>query len=503
VHAAPRDPRIDHARKLLRECNFSEAIPAYEKLTKRFSDKAEIWVEYGCAAANALWLDVARRAWDKALELEANDTELLLQIGQHCQHFHMTDKAKASFERAMAVDSHGLSPRIALATLLEKSHRLAEARETVDACLAIDARDEQARFLSALLDRRENKLADAERKLRDLIASGPKHPFVQVASRHELAQVLDRTERFDEAIETLSEAKRLVAASKDISGMLQQYDIFESKYRKATQALPANILRTWSKEFPAKSRAAIPRLAFLGGHPRSGTTLLEQVMGAHPDVAALDEPFAFTLVVVQLFNSSPELSPARLNIIRRRYVEAMQKELGDEAQRKVFLDKNPLDTMKLRIRLRVFPELRVVTALRDPRDVVLSCYFQNIELNAFSANFLYLERTARHYANLMDVWLAVRKWEGLSFIESRYEDIVADVAKEGRRVSEFLGLDWKPEQEAFHQKSRAKAIRAPTYHDVRQPVYRRSVSKWRAYEKYLAPCQAILEPYCRAFGYEV
>lgn len=131
--------------------------------------------------------------------------------------------------------------------------------------------------------------------------------------------------------------------------------------------------------------------------------------------------------------------------------------------------------------------MRVVIALRDPRDVVISCYFQNIPLNAINANFLSLERTARHYANLMDVWLAVRQWEGFAWIETRYEETVADLAQEGRRVTEFLGLSWHPDQARFYEKSGKKQMYSPTYHDASQPVYARSVSRWRAYEKHLAP----------------
>ena len=85
--------------------------------------------------------------------------------------------------------------------------------------------------------------------------------------------------------------------------------------------------------------------------------------------------------------------------------------------------------------LKVFPELRVLIALRDPRDVVLSCYFQNIPLNATNVNFLSFERLAKHYADLMDIWLAVREWEGFAWLEVRYEDTVAHLEKEGRRVT--------------------------------------------------------------------
>jgi Flp pilus assembly protein TadD len=501
MNPAPAEKKLNEARQFLQEYNFSQAVPAYEKLTQQFPHKARIWFEYGCAAGGAGQLDLVERAWRKALELEPNNSELLLQMGHQYQVLRLPEKAGTSFERAAAADPRGINPRMALAILLEQNHRFAEAREAVVSCLAIDPRDDQARYFAALLDRRENKIEDAERGLRDLIASRPKHPYVLYASRYELAEVLNRTERFDEAMEMLAEAKRLVRAVGNTDAMLKEYDEEAGKYRRATQALPTNILRTWAKEFPERSREAIPKLAFLGGHPRSGTTLLEQILGAHPDVAALDEPKAFTMIAAGMFNSSPQLSPARLNIIRRRYVEAMHKEIGGGTEGKLILDKNPSPTLKLKIWLRVFPELRVIIALRDPRDVVISCYFQNIPINPFNANFLSLERAATHYANLMDVWLAVRQWEGFAWIETRYEDTVADLAQEGRRVTEFLGLSWHPEQARFHEKSNKKQMYSPTYHDASQPVYARSVSRWRAYEKYLAPVQPLLEPYCRALGY--
>jgi hypothetical protein len=242
-------------------------------------------------------------------------------------------------------------------------------------------------------------------------------------------------------------------------------------------------------------------LAFLGGHPRSGTTLLEQILGAHPRIAAFDEPRAFTRVVCKLYEASPRVSPPRLNVIRRRYLEAIERESGGNLQGRFLLDKNPSPTARLRIWLRVFPELRVLIALRDPRDVVMSCFFQNLPLNPFNANFLSLERTARHYADLMDVWLAVRKWDRLAWTETRYEDIVANFEKEGRRVTEFLGLEWDHAQAQFYEKSSKQQMYSPTYRDASQPVYTRSVARWRAYEKHLAPILPILEPYGRELGY--
>src|SRR6185437_2675781 len=106
---------------------------------------------------------------------------------------------------------------------------------------------------------------------------------------------------------------------------------------------------------------------------------------------------------------------------------------------------------------------------------------------------------AQHYSDVMEIWLAVRKWEGLtwSWMETRYEDIVADLQKEGQRVTQFLGLEWHESQARYHEKNREKPILSTNYSDVTKPVYTRSIGRWRAYEKYLAPVLPELEPYCR------
>jgi hypothetical protein len=300
----------------------------------------------------------------------------------------------------------------------------------------------------------------------------------------------------------LNEAKQMVRGLTESDLLIEGYDKGANRARQFTQAQPKAILRTWTKFFPERKREMIPGLAFLGGHPRSGTTLLEQILDAHPAVAALDEPTAFLEVLEPAFHKTRDHSSARLNFLRRIYIEALLKESGTKDEGKLLVDKNPSPTARLPVWLRVFPELRVLVALRDPRDVVLSCYFQNIPLNMVNVNFLSFERVAKHYADLMDIWLAVREWEGFSWLETRYEDTVQDMEKEGRRVTEFLGLVWDDQQARFYEKSRQKQLYSPTYQDVTRPVYNRSVARWRVYEKHLSPILPALEPYCRKFGYD-
>jgi tetratricopeptide (TPR) repeat protein len=492
--------KLEEARRLLLVEDYRQALSRYEKLSRTFPGQAVVWFELGNAASHLGKRDEATRAWQRAMTLQPHNSQLILQIGHQYQCARQPKLAEACFARAAAADPSAINPRISRAVLLEQQHRLCEARAAIEECLSIDPGDDQARYFSAVLDRREEQLCVAERKLRGLIQSEPKHPYVRYACRYELAHILDRTERFDEAMKVLSEAKQLVRALTDTDLLLKAYDQAAESARRFALSQPNDVLQLWAKSFPAEAREAVPQLAFLGGHPRSGTTLLEQVLAAHPGVTALDEPPAFVQAVQPAFAGTVEHSSACLNALRRSYTDRLQDEVGAAATGKLLLDKNPSLTAQLPTALRVSPELRVIIALRDPRDAVLSCYFQNILLNVTNANFLSLERLAKHYGDLMDVWLAVREWRGFSWLETRYEDIVADLESEGRRVTRFLGLDWHTEQHRFYERSRP--VYSPTYRDVTRPVYGHSVGRWRAYQKHLEPILSALGSYCRTFGYE-
>ena len=204
--------KLNEARQLLLGRDFAQALSCYAKLTRTLPGQAVVWFEYGNAASRLGQLEGASRAWERAMQLEPRNAELVVQIGHQYQGLRKPEQARVWFARAAAADSKVINPRISLAVLLEQQHRLDEARAAVEECLAIDPRDDQARYLSAVLDRRENQLEAAESRLRQLIQSDPKHPYVRYACRYELAQILDRTGRFDEAMTLLAEAKEIVRA---------------------------------------------------------------------------------------------------------------------------------------------------------------------------------------------------------------------------------------------------------------------------------------------------
>lgn len=512
LNLTPRDQsRWQKAQEQLLGGRHGPALIAYKDLTRRFPNLAELWFEMGNAATGELNFTLANQAYRQAIKLAPQNTSLLILIAQQYQGLRQLDDARACFEMALATDPTSVDARISLAVWFEKERRLDDAWAAVETCLAQHPRDDQARYFRAFLLHRQKKPVEAETALRDLIKDGPQYPYVKYASRHLLSVVLDELGQYPEAMRWLLEAKAQVRQLTDVDLLEREYDRIDTRRRELLASLTPEMIRNWRNEAPTTTGHY--QVAFLGGHPRSGTTLLEQILDAHPDVLAFDESVAFNQEVtahLPLPNATGEVQARVLNSvpstrakdIRQRYVKSLLRETEGEPTARILLDKNPSPTMSLPQWLRIFPELKVIIALRDPRDVLISCFFLNIMLNATNANFLSLERTAKHYSDLMDVWLRMRELGGFDWIETRYEDVVENVEAEGRRTTEFLGLALHPNQVRYHETARRKFLFAPTYHDVTQPVYRRAIGRWERYAEALEPLQKKLQPYCRAFGYQ-
>lgn len=475
---------LNKARQLMARRNFAEALPLYAGLVKQFPQGGG---EYGRAAADAGNFALAYEIWEEFRARHPRDSALLARLADEYQTIGLHGQARELLATAGELEPRNLELQLKLAALTLRTNSTDAARPIVARCLELNPRDVQALYLSAHLDRLDGKLSEAEQKLRGLPSGG------DYSCHAELAHVLDRTERFEDAMAVLEEGKALARRSFRLHAEREAfYERHRAEIRKAIE-MPGNILSTWAQSFPAKARNSAPPVAFLSGCARSGTTLLEKILDAHPGVTAFDESPALKAILPQIEAAPPQ----RLNFLRGRYVNNLTLAADASDRGKLLLDKNPSRTIWLPRFLRLFPELRVLIALRDPRDVIVSLYFQDHE----RTNYLTLAELAGHYGNVMDVWLAARKWEGLRWLETRYEDIVADLPREGARVTAFLGLDWRPEQAVFFQSRKEKAVMSTNYAAVNQPVYARAVGRWRAYEKNLAPILPLLEPYCKTFGY--
>jgi tetratricopeptide (TPR) repeat protein len=486
------------------------AAQIYQELLQSYPDTPRLWYELGFAAGKQLDFALADHACQRAAELASKNVSLLILLGQQYHWMRRTDRARACFEQAVAAAPTSIHAQLTLADWYERERRLDDAWRCVEACTALEPQNAQVLCMRALLLQRRGQTSEAEALLHDIINRGSNDANVNYSARYQLALLLDQTGNYAEALLWLNEAKAVLRGSANIPKMEQEYDRAVRRRRELLKSLTPETIRRWHDEGTAT--ASPYPLALLGGHPRTGTTLLEQILGAHPHITAFDESMAFADEVAEKLapmNAATGLTVNALNGLngpkriyyRDRYFKSLLREDSLGPDRRLLLDKNPSPTAWLHLWLRLFPELKVIIALRDPRDVIVSCYFQNLRLNSTNANFLTLERTATHYADLMDVWLRMRELGGFQWIETRYEDVVASLETEGRRVTEFLGLAWHPQQAAYYETSRNKFVFSPTYNEATRPVYQRAVGRWKNYADALAPIQERLAPYCRTFNY--
>jgi hypothetical protein len=192
---------------------------------------------------------------------------------------------------------------------------------------------------------------------------------------------------------------------------------------------------------------------------------------------------------------------ARLAALRTRYLESMEAALNEPIRNRVHLDKNPTLSVVLPGFLRLFPEARLLIALRDPRDVVISCFMQYLPLNANSVYFLTVERAAQRYANDIGMWLRLRDKIATPWLEVRYENTVIQLETEARRACEFLGLTWEPSVLDYRERLKQKPVASPTYEAVSKPLYTSAIGRWKHYQEWLEPFLRVLQPVINAFKY--
>ena len=277
----------------------------------------------------------------------------------------------------------------------------------------------------------------------------------------------------------------------------------------------ANITPELFERWSAAGRELDPLaggLVLLTSHPRSGTTLLEQVLDSHPGAISADELQVMAeMVYVPLGRKAKSPDPVPqvldrtpledLNSARQAYWASMEGALREPIAGRLLIDKNPELTMLLPLVARVFPEMKILFALRDPRDVVISCFMQQLPLNPVSVHYLTLEGTAQKYAKTMRAWLKIRGMLQNPWIEIRYEDMVRDLEGQARKVLDFLDLPWDDQVLEYHRRAQRKHVHSPTYEAVTKPVYTTSVERWRNYAGKLEPYMSILQPFIDEFGY--
>jgi tetratricopeptide (TPR) repeat protein len=346
------------------------------------------------------------------------------------------------------------------------------------------------------------------------------------AARHRMIQLLQAAHFGEDprANDVLREVGGVFARLGDIPFAFQIYTAVNRKRRAiharrfadhrssrdvAVQSAYLKYARPW---LPSPLPSAQPDLpsshVFILGFARTGTTLLETILASNNHVVALDEKDCFPEDAKGLLRTDKglrELATSDESMLARLRDGYWNKvcEFGPSVGGKVFVDKWPFNSRRLPLIARMFPEAKVLFMVRDPRDVILSCFRRSFVMNTDTFEFLELEDCARHYAGIMSLVAEAREKLPLDMLDVRYENLVANFDATVSGICDFVGLRWDESMRDFrHAADGTIDLNAQSGKQVRAGLYSSGAGQWRAFREQLAPALPILEPWIRQLGYQ-
>ena len=470
----------------LKRLNRNEdAAAAYEATIALKPDYMEAYNNLGNALLELRRHDEAAARFEQALALRPDSAEAYNNLGTTLQALGRHGEALRHLEQALTLRPGYADAYTNRGNTLMEMGRLDEARQAFER--AVELAPRRAKFYRNLMDSKrfsagDPHLAAMQEMAKDLDALEPEERIdLHFALGKALGDVGDYAASFHHLIEGNALKRRNVAYNES-----------------AVLEFMSSLALVFTREMVAakRDRGNPSRLpVFIVGMPRSGTTLIEQILASHPGVFGAGELGAFgdimatfTDLDAALAGSDPAAADAALREVGTRYVDAIQG-LAPAAER--ITDKMPANFRLAGLIHLALPNARIIHARRNPIDTCLSCFGRAFTGDQpFTYDLAELGRYYRAYDALMAHWRRVLPES--TFLEVNYEDVVDDLEGQARRIVAHCGLEWDEACLQFHRTERL--VRTASATQVRQPIYKTSVGRWRVYGDLLRPLLAALGP---------
>ncbi|HSZ51319.1 MAG TPA: sulfotransferase [Caulobacteraceae bacterium] len=465
-------------------------------------EQAEAWRRFAVVLGRLGLLEPARTAADHALSLAPDAGPCLVAAGAAA--FAVGDLAPATTHYEAAAASGSIEAIEALGAIAARRGQAKEARDLAGRALAAAPDRVGAVLTLARADLLEADPSAADRRLTELLA-GAISEALEVAALDLRAEARDALGETDRAFADYQARNvRIARANRPTPGQERRLD---EAHRLTTWFGEADA-RTWRRRAGDDREGAgtVRRHAFLVGFPRSGTTLIEKALASHPQVVTLEEVDCLGEAGRDFLAGPAQLSDLETidqeEADRRRavYWRGVRQSLGKDLAGKTLLDKLPLHTLALPVIAKLFPDATILFALRDPRDVVLSCFRRRFRQNAAMAEFLTLPDAARYYDAIMTLAGVYRALLSLEALEVRHEAIVADFDARLGHVLDALDLPWDDAVRGFAARAAARP-RTPSDLQLAAGLNEAGLGQWRRYAPYLGGVRAILDPWAVRLGY--
>jgi len=472
------------AMLLERAGRFDEAAAAYEALLARWPDLPNSWYNLGVLQRRARRFDAALASYSQALARGVDrPEEVHLNRGViYADYLRQDDAAERELNAALALNPAYVPALFNLANLNEDLGRRDQALAAYERLLALDPRNAEAlaryaslRGISGVADPLAGRLVQA-------IAGPGATPADRASLGFALGKSLDACGAYDQAFAAYAMANQQSRASATGRGAL--YD------RQGHERFVDALIATFTRErLDASPKTSAARPIFICGMFRSGSTLTEQVLAAHPRVRAGGEldflPTAVRTELAPFPSAMSRLSTQQLAALAARYLATLSRLFPGATH---VTDKRPDNFLYLGLVKCLFPEARIVHTMRDPLDNCLSIYFLHLDHGmGYALDLADIAHYYLQYRRLMAHW---RSLFGADILDFDYDVFVREQRPSVARLLDFCGLDWHEGCLEFQRAGRA--VKTASVWQVREPLYQRSSGRWRNYERHLGPLREAL-----------
>ena len=435
-----------------------------------------------------------------ASRLEPFETEARYGLARALTRLRRNEEAMREYEAVLRRDQQHAEAAANLAFLLERANRLDAAEQHADTALALQPANFMAGLTKATIERRRGSAEVARSRLEALLAGNP-GALNRSIVLNQLGQVLDQQQEWLAAFDRYRESNEVLRQQHPFGRPEDGGSYGLKTIARIGTWLAAHPPSEWSENTQQSPSDPV----FLVGFPRSGTTLLDQALSAHPDVEVIEEFELFDGVRRDFVDSGKldrlaSLNSGQIEAARNVYLEALKARRKSPGKR-VVVDKLPLNLVYLFLVHRLFPRSRIVFLVRDPRDACLSCFFQVFDLQGAMPYFLDLHDTVGYYRASLGLATQCFKVISNPVHEVRYERLVIDFEARMRSLVGFLGLDWKSAVLDYRSAARDRVIYTPSYQQVVEPLHTASIGRWRRYRERVEPAFVPLGPWVEYLGY--
>ncbi|HEY3636605.1 MAG TPA: sulfotransferase [Rhizomicrobium sp.] len=455
-----------------------------------------------CLLKLGVW-QAACRAFGAAIESAPNMVQAHYMRGLAFQMNGQRQAAISSHTRAIELHPEYAEALGSLALISAAESKPENVELYAGRALALDPQQPTAHIALALKELGDGNADKTEQRLRDLLNAAR---FGDDPRANEvLREIGDRFDRmgnvpFAFAIYTEVNRKRRAIHERRFAGKRTSAEVaLQTSYFLRVPPWGSSTVSAIQLDAPASH-------IFILGFARTGTTLLETVLASNDHVVAFDEKDCFPEEAKILLESEAgldrlaSLDEETLERLRNGYWEKM-REFGRPAGGKVFVDKWPFNSRRLPLIARLFPDAKILFTIRDPRDVVLSCFRRSFIMNPDTFEFLDLEDCARLYSGIMHLVFCAKEKLPLNMVEVRYESVVADFDAQISRICSFIGLQWDEGMRDFARAADGTVdLYAQSGREVRRGLYS-GAGQWRRFAHELAPAFPILQPWVEQFDY--